>query len=454
MDTLISFITTVFWGVVLLSSLVFMHEGGHFLAARACGVRVTEYFLGLPCRFNLSRVSKRIGTRFGVTPVLLGGYAMICGMDPVTSEHAPAVLALVHRRGVLTVPDIAQELGITQDEALDACVQLADWGSIAPVYDEAKGERAGRDFAMAYAAMPRDAKGSTIYDGRFFDRSHATAQGEAWDIPMGDQEFYDLERSRTYMGKGFFARALMLVAGILVNVVAGILLLMCIYSIVGIETTLNVNEVGSVEAGSVAESIGLEPGDTIRSIDGTPTDSWIAVVDAFRDAAGNGPTEIVFERDGETHTAEISLDAGELAGIGAPTEVVRLNPVDSARLSVSYVIETGQSILQLFVPQYTVQMLESSTSIVGISVLSAQAAAAGPTTFLTLASLISFSLGLMNLLPIPPLDGGKLLIEVIQAVTRRQVPRSVQNGLSYVGLVLFLALFVFVLRNDIIRFIL
>ena len=93
-------------------------------------------------------------------------------------------------------------------------------------------------------------------------------------------------------------------------------------------------------------------------------------------------------------------------------------------------------------------------SVVGISVMSAQAAAEGPTTYLALAALISFSLGLMNLLPIPPLDGGKLVIEVIQAVTRRELPLKVQTVVSYVGVALFLALFVYVLRNDILRFIL
>lgn len=455
MDMLISFVTTVFWGVVLLSSLVFIHEGGHFLAARFCGVRVTEYFLGLPCRFKLSHTSRRIGTTFGVTPLLLGGYAMICGMDPASSEHAPAVLTFVHRRGTTSVEAIARELGITEDEALEACAQLMDWGSIAPVYDASKGEYAQEGvYPTTYASMPRDARGATIYDGRFFDRAHATVQGAIWEPPMDEQRFFELERSRTYAGKGFFARALMLVAGILVNVIAGIMLLMCIYSIVGVEVSQNVNVVGSVEAGSVAESIGLEAGDTIISIGGVETDSWTAVVEAVQSVAGEGSTEIVYERDGISYSAQFELQDDEVLGIVIPTEVIRLNPIDSARISVSYVIQTGQSILQLFVPQHTVEMLESSTSIVGISVMSAQAAAAGPSTFLMFASLISFSLGLMNLLPIPPLDGGKLLIEIIQAVARRQVPRKVQNGISYVGVILFIALFVFVLRNDIVRFIL
>ena len=143
MQAIVSVITTVFWGLLLLSALVFVHEGGHYLAARACGVRVTEYFLGLPCRWRASFVSKRNGTRFGITPLLLGGYAMICGMDPTKSEHAAQVLGFVHKNGRASVEDIARELAITEDEALEACIQLMDWGSVAPVYDPEQGECEG-----------------------------------------------------------------------------------------------------------------------------------------------------------------------------------------------------------------------------------------------------------------------------------------------------------------------
>ena len=57
----------------------------------------------------------------------------------------------------------------------------------------------------------------------------------------------------------------------------------------------------------------------------------------------------------------------------------------------------------------------------------------------------------MNLLPIPPLDGGKILVELIQLALRRELSLKVQNAISYVGLAFFLFVFVFVLRNDILR---
>ena len=90
--------------------------------------------------------------------------------------------------------------------------------------------------------------------------------------------------------------------------------------------------------------------------------------------------------------------------------------------------------------------------LVGIAVMSAEAASAGAATLLNFAAAISFSLGFMNLLPIPPLDGGKLLIEILQAVFRRPVPLKVQNGLSVVGLALIGVLFVYMLRIDFMRF--
>ncbi len=182
MEAISEIIAPIFRGVLLLSVLVFVHEGGHFLAARACGVRVTELFLGMPCRFNVHFSSKRIGTKFGVTPLLIGGYAAICGMDPQTVPCAPAVLAAVHRHGTVSVSDLARELELDPDDVLDACAFLLGWGSIAPVYED-ESKQSSKYYPMTYASMPRDAAGNTVYDGKAFDRTHSTKQGDAWVPP-------------------------------------------------------------------------------------------------------------------------------------------------------------------------------------------------------------------------------------------------------------------------------
>lgn len=454
MNALLGIIAPFFWGFVLLSALVFVHEGGHFLAARACGVRVTEFFLGMPCRFNLHRVSRRIGTKFGITPILLGGYAEICGMDPTEVACAPAVLTYVHEHGVATVAQIARDLELSEEDALDACALLMGWGSVAPRYDEAAGERpGGSEYPSTFAAMPRDASGSTIFDGRRFERDGATQEGECWVPPMGQEAFFVQERSRTYSGKGFWKRAFMLLAGIGVNILTGFLLIVTVYSVLGTQVVVDTNRIGAVLDSSPASEAGLAAGDAIVSVNGAVTETWSSILDALSSAqAGQQVSLEVAGADGRERSVSVELGADGMLGIEGTQETVRLNPLDSCRIALDSIAQTAQGVARLLNPSQTMEVLDSSTSIVGISVMSAQAAAAGPAVFLSFAALISFSLGFMNLLPIPPLDGGRLLIEAIQAATGRTVPLRVQSAISIVGIVLFAALFLYMFRADVLRF--
>ena len=128
-------LSCVVWGLVVLSVLVFAHEAGHFGAARACGVRVTELFLGMPSRLSASREIKSCGTRLGVTPVLLGGYTRICGMAGEESPLMSPALACVQSHGVVAADDLALEIGCDSDEAYAILAELVDWCSIEAVYD-------------------------------------------------------------------------------------------------------------------------------------------------------------------------------------------------------------------------------------------------------------------------------------------------------------------------------
>lgn len=455
MAVLLGIIKPVFWGLLTLSVLVFVHEGGHFLAARACGVRVTEFFLGLPCRFNIHHVSRRIGTKFGVTPLLLGGYATICGMDPTDVACAPEVLASVHRHGRISVDDLAQELGVTSDEALDACALLTGWGSIVPVYDSEAGEspRSGY-YPSTYASASRDARGFTLLDGRKFDRSSATDEGAPWTGFTSPSSFYQQERAATYIGKGFFKRALMLLAGILVNILVGLLLMMSVYSIVGVSVAVDSNVIGSVDAGSVADHAGIEAGDAIVGIAGHKVSSWTELVSSLEDQGGSSSFRLDYKHGGRLRSANVKLGKNGKLGIAARVETVRVSPVRSFQVSCNYIAATAQGVANLLVPQHTKEILDNSTSIVGISVMSSEAADAGISSYLMFAGLISLSLGFMNLLPIPPLDGGKLVIEIIQALLHRELSLKVQNIVSLIGVGLFAVLFIYMLRADILRFIL
>ena len=121
---MIDVLITILCCVVVLSVLVFIHEGGHFLAARAFGVRVTEFFLGLP---GPGISFKKNGTRFGVTCIPLGGYARICGMEPGNLQpHLKDSLTFVYRHGTVTNSNLAHHLHVSLETAENILLQLVD----------------------------------------------------------------------------------------------------------------------------------------------------------------------------------------------------------------------------------------------------------------------------------------------------------------------------------------
>lgn len=115
---------TILCCLIVLSVLVFLHEGGHFITARIFGVRVSEFMLGLPG----PRLSfKHNDTRYGVTCIPLGGYARVCGMEPGNMKpYLPEVLEFIHTSGKATISFVAHELKISEAEAEDALDELVD----------------------------------------------------------------------------------------------------------------------------------------------------------------------------------------------------------------------------------------------------------------------------------------------------------------------------------------
>lgn len=458
MSAFLGVLSAVFWGLVVLSVLVFVHEGGHYLAARAFGVRVTEFFLGMPCRLKLSHRSRKYGTEIGVTPVLLGGYTRICGMEGEETELLAPVLASVQRHGRVSALVVSQEVGCTEDEAYEALATLADWASIRPYYDPAKGEKPSQStYPASFETLARDADMLTEYDrAHDFGKPGATKASEPHPIEGSPQEFVARERSHTYLGCGFWKRLCMLVAGPLVNILLAFVILTAGFCVMGQAYIVDSNTLGGVEDGSYAAEAGLEAGDTVTSVAGQEVTDWSSLHDATVSAfQAGGDFELTYERGGQSTTVQIQPQDGrdQALGVYAQTAVYHPGLLEACGWTVQYAGMVASFAVQLVMPQHTMEVLDSSTSIVGISAMASEAASQGLPDLLTFAAAISMSLGVMNLLPIPPLDGGKILIEAISAIRRKPVSLKAQSIVSYVGLAFFLFVFVFVLRNDILRFV-
>lgn len=456
MNMVLGVLSAVFWGLLVLSVLVLVHEGGHFLAARAFGMRVTEFYLGLPCRFHVCKKSERFGTEFGVTPVLLGGYNRICGMEGEEDELLPRALGIVQREGRAKAADLATELGIELEDAYALLAVLADMGSIRPYYNPELDEQPWqKEWPEAFETLARDGMLLTEYDSDHdFSQEGSTAAGEP--RPITDEAgFYAQEAAQTYKGKGFVPRVVTLLAGPLVNILLAFVLLVGSFMAQGVRIPLNTNVLGGVVEGSYAEAAGLKEGDTILKIDDQDVNNWMTLADAA--TAGlrkGGDIRVAYIRDGLTAETTVELpEGGEAESIGflCAIETRHLTFGEALISTMNYLGTVGSTVARILMPQHTMEIVGQSSSVVGISAMASQAAATGLLDFLFLAAAISVSLGFMNLLPIPPLDGGKILIEIVQLIIRRPLSTRAQNIVSYVGLAFFLFIFCFAVRNDIMR---
>ena len=452
-------LSAIFWGFLVLSLLVFVHEGGHYLAARAFGVRVTEFFLGLPCRFRLSFKSKRVGTEIGVTPLLLGGYNRICGMEPVEDDLVGEALVCVMHHGRVTAEEVAEELSIDPERAVGLLATLVDWGSIAAFYDAELGEHPNqKTWPRSFQTLARDAHGLTEYDrGHDFSLSGATKAGDTCDLGLSSEALLEQERSHTYLGCGFWKRFAMLAAGPAINVLLAFLIVVAVLMGRGVSYASNTSTIGSVVEDSIAEQTGLEAGDRITRVDDTDVFTWEDLVAALSESLDEGHDfTLKVERDGSELELQVDLPDGEKYDkIGIYSSVATYHPtfLEASSAAVNYGVQVAETAAKIIMPQHTMEVLSESSSIVGISVVASEAASSGFWDLAFVAAAISMSLGFMNLLPIPPLDGGKILIEVIQVVLRRKLSLRVQNAVSYVGLAFFLFVFVVVLKNDIVRYV-
>jgi len=412
-------LSAVFWGILTFSILVVLHEGGHFLTARAFGVHVHEFMIGLPGPAIRFRGKK---TTYGVTAIPLGGYVRISGMEPGPEDPllGPALAYVTEQRSANPM-SLSLALGVDAREAESALLTLVDWNAI-------------------------DA--SPDVEDEFLAKFPVSAAEDP--IALLDQV-----RSKTYRGLSTIKRIAVLSAGVIVNLLSAILVFVLVLTLYGVPTqTLTVET--TLPAGAAAEA-GIKPGDTVTKFGTTTLKDWPALLAALAKSKPGDAVSVTVDRDGTSITKTVTLgkneSGGARLGIGVTQTRVRLSVAEALKDSIMWIGLVFKAIGGFFNPATFQTSVSQSSSVVGISVEVSRAVKNGPIDYAFIVALLSLSLGVMNILPIPPLDGGKIALEIWEAIIGRPLSRQFAIGLSATGTLLLLAFIGYLMYTDVMRYV-
>jgi regulator of sigma E protease len=436
-----SFLRALISVSIVLGIMIFVHEWGHFIAAKLCGVRVDVFSFGFgPRLFGV----KRGDTDYRLSALPFGGYVRMAG-DNVVEERTGADYEYLSKtrwqRVFIAVAGPAMNVllafviflgiywfvGVPFESDLRQPADVIAVPASSPVTE---GVRAGdRIVAINGEATPTWEK--------VLSRINKAAAGSTVNLSVarnGKEE----NLSVLVPKKGTSADAL-----------------------VGYPKLEAV--VDDVVIGFPAERAGVKSGDLITAVDGKPVSTWYQVVDAVHASDGKA-INLTVRRDGKPESIEITPMSGmgsdgqsvwqigvspkthdgfEREGLGAAIKDAGLETY----LNMRQIIEV---IAGLFNGKVSIRELQG---VVGIARVSGQAAQRGPMTLLGLMAVISLNLGLLNLFPIPVLDGGHVLLLAVEGLLRRDLSVGVKERFVQVGLVFLLGIFAFVMYSDILKLI-
>ncbi|MDO4486698.1 MAG: RIP metalloprotease RseP [Bacillota bacterium] len=285
-------------------------------------------------------------------------------------------------------------------------------------------------------------KGETVYSLRIFPIGGFCAM-------EGEDE--DSDDERAFNNQPAWQRALVLAAGSFMNLLTAVILMIIISFWIGQPTTV-INEVTD---NSPAQEAGIMTGDRIIAINGTSVDSWNETT-ALIGKEKNKEVEVTVERDGNrivlTPIAEFDeKEQRSKIGIRPATEHAPAAALENGvKNTWNMTVMMGKVLKELFTGDVSVKELSGP---VGIVYAVNESAKSGVIYVIYLASLLSLNLAIMNMLPFPALDGGRLVFLLIRKVSGKRVTDEMEGKIHFVGIMLLFALMIYVTWNDIIRFI-
>jgi len=441
------FFGSVWWLIVTLGVLITFHEFGHFVVARRCGVKVLRFSVG----FGKALWSRRdrYGTEFVIAAIPLGGYVKM--LDEREGDVPPAELDQAHNR-----KPVLQRMAIAVAGPLFNLVfaVVAFWAMLVigkpdfqPIVAEPTGLAATAGFETGDRILAIDDEKVTTWTDALGELVPHALAGKPVDISVRTAS--GVETVRKLPLERLSSR------GDLEKAVTEIGLKLKPPSVAPIAA--------SVRSGMPAATAGLQDGDRIVAINGNPVAEFSALGELIQKEAAESPV-LGFEVERGSQRLEFNVhaiqqtdDAGTrwVTGIEAPDAhdaVLRYGPIAAIPAAFEETWHSTTRMLKLLGQIVSGQASTKNISgIISIGQAANTTAHMGVAWFFDFLAAVSLSLAVMNLLPIPILDGGHLLYYLIELVKGSPVSERTQVAGQYVGLMLLVALMGLAFYNDILR---
>ncbi len=334
---------TILGAVFVFGVIVMIHELGHFLTAKACGMRVDEFAIGIGPNVIQKQKDE---TLYSIRLLPLGGFNKIAGMDP------------------------SEDVG-----------------------------------------------------------------------------------ERGFNNKPVWQRFIVIAAGATFNFLLAIVIYFCIFAFHGTTVPSHEPVIGDTFAGNPAAEAGIQQGDRILTINGQSIQEWKDITQSLQ-GHSNHVVSVTLDRKGEIiSTTVIPRESGDRAVIGI-NPVMDVKQYGIGESAVYAVTHTGSTIMEMLQGLWNIVTGHSKGDVagpIGVAQMAGQVAQHGFISLLLFTALLSLNLGVINLLPIPVLDGGHLVLLILEGITGRKLPEKALQYIQMTGVGLLLLVFVYSTFQDILR---